>query len=62
MSGKQKKVGIEFTQDYVVDDERKGTAEEESYEKGQRKFFTQSSADHFVNRDAAVYLKKVDQN
>lgn len=58
MANEEKKVCIKFTQDYVVDDERKGTPEEESYKKGQRKFFVPRSAAHFVSRGAAEYVKK----
>ncbi|OWU80438.1 hypothetical protein [Phaeobacter sp. 22II1-1F12B] len=58
MADVEKKVMVEFTRDYVVDDERKGTADEESYAKGARKSLVASSAAHFVSRGAAEYAKK----
>ena len=49
---------VKFLRDYVVDDERRGTEEEERYAKGQRKSFPEASAEHFVSRGAAVYVTK----
>lgn len=58
MADAEKKVVVKFTRDYVVDDERKGTADEESYAKGARRALVASSAAHFVSRGAAEYVKK----
>lgn len=48
---------IKFTRDYEVQDERAGTDDAERYRKGQRKSFALSSAEHFVSRGAAVYVR-----
>lgn len=48
---------VEFTRDYEVQDERAGTEDAESYKKGKRKSMPVSSAQHFVSRGAAVYVK-----
>ena len=53
-----KKMIIKFTANYTVDDERAGTDQEESYQKGQRKSFEAASAEHFVSRGVAEYVKK----
>ncbi|ETX26473.1 hypothetical protein [Roseivivax isoporae] len=48
---------VKFVRDHVVQDERAGTAEEERYTKGQRKSFPIRSAEHFVSRGSAVYVR-----
>lgn len=54
---KPQKPVIKFIEDYTVQDEREGTPDEESYNKGQRKAMEPASAEHFVSRGKAVYLK-----
>lgn len=56
MAAKTEKVIVKFVRDYVVDDARKGTQEEEAYSKGQRKSLPETSARHFVDRGIAVYV------
>lgn len=51
-----KKVVVKFTRDYVVQDERAGTPEQESYKKDDRKALLPASAEHFVSRGLAVYV------
>lgn len=54
MSDKRK---VEFVRDYVVDDLRKGTADEESYSAGDQVSLNANSAWYFVEaRGAAKYL------
>lgn len=48
---------VEFTTDYEVQDERAGTEEAERYKAGQRQAMEAASAEHFVSRGAAVYVK-----
>lgn len=62
MAAKEKKHIIKFTRDYTVQDERVGTAEEETYKKGMRKAFPLASAKHFVSRGAAEYVNKPPQD
>lgn len=57
MTAPKKKI-IKFTRDYVVQDERVGTDDEEAYKKGQRKSFEEGSAEHFVSRGVAEYMNK----
>ena len=54
---KQAKPVIKFTVDYEVQDERAGTDEAERYQKGQRRSMAAASAEHFVSRGLAVYVK-----
>ena len=48
---------IEFVENYEVQDEHAGTKDAERYKKGQRKSMVTSSAEHFVRRGLAVYVK-----
>ncbi len=50
---------IKFTQDYVVDDHRKGTDAEEIYRSGKTYVVnSEASAIHFVRRGVAVAVDK----
>lgn len=53
-----KKQIIKFTRDYEVQDENAGTDKAEIYKKGLRKAFEPASAEHFVSRGVAEYVKK----
>ena len=47
---------IVFTEDKIVDDFRKGTADEEAYEKGQQVNMDERSAAHFVELGVAEFV------
>lgn len=50
------KVKVRFLEDYTVKDERRGTPQAESYQKGKTYTLSAASATHFVTRGRAEII------